>query len=113
VFFAALGFQDISAGGQKAGSQPLPSNKTKPLLDSLGDPLPEGAIARWGSARLWQDGIVNSLCFSPDGKVLVTASTDVNGNFTLSNVPVTTQVPIVIQKGRFRRILQRSKTGRA
>ncbi len=46
------------------------------------------------------------VCNEPlGGTPITTISTDVNGNFVLPNVPVAQQVPIVIQKGRFRRII--------
>jgi hypothetical protein len=46
------------------------------------------------------------VCNEPiGGTPVVTTQTAVDGTFTLQNVPVATQVPIVVQKGRFRRIL--------
>jgi hypothetical protein len=38
------------------------------------------------------------------GTPIVTTQTKIDGTFTLENVPVTSQVPIVVQKGRFRRV---------
>ena len=43
----------------------------KPRLDSLGDPLPDGAIARLGTRRLKTVGLIDSASFSPDGKRIV------------------------------------------
>lgn len=37
-------------------------------VDSVGDPLPAGAIARFGTTRLWSPSPVNRLEFSSDGK---------------------------------------------
>ena len=46
------------------------------------------------------------VCNEPiGGTPIVSTQTDVNGMFTLTNVPVAAQVPIVIQKGRFRRVI--------
>jgi len=41
----------------------------------------------------------------PSGSPLVGAVTDVNGNFTLANVPVGSNIPLVIVSGRWRRQL--------
>ncbi len=47
-------------------------------LDRLGDPLPQGAIQRLGSARLRQASAVTAIAFAADGKRLVSA-----GNHTI------------------------------
>jgi WD40 repeat protein len=44
-------------------------------LDRHSDPLPSGAIARLGSTRLQQGGLVHA-SFSPDGKRLASAGED-------------------------------------
>src|SRR5258707_10713778 len=46
------------------------------LTDFYGDPLPPGAIARMGSTRLHHDAAIGSPAFSPDSKMLASASLD-------------------------------------
>src|SRR2546421_6801518 len=51
---------------------PLPTSQPKPKLDPLGDPLPDGALARLGTAR-FRHGGRELLGFSPDGRTLLFA----------------------------------------
>jgi WD40 repeat protein len=45
----------------------------EPRTDALGDPLPDGAVARFGSSRLRHPGAVEAIAYSPDGKWLASA----------------------------------------
>src|SRR5262249_51076829 len=48
----------------------------RPAVDRHGDPLPAGAVARFGTFRLYQSGGIFALAYSPDGKLLVTTGGD-------------------------------------
>jgi RNA polymerase sigma factor (sigma-70 family) len=70
----------VGAPGQPPDKKsPPPSQPARPALapaaraaglDRYGDPLPEGAIARFGSLRLHHGFLVNAVAVSPDGKTL-------------------------------------------
>jgi hypothetical protein len=66
----------------------VPNNPSDPALTT---PFPAGVVCD-------QCGAVGSAAGSP----LVTTNTAVDGSFTISNVPVGTSVPVVIQNGRWR-----------
>lgn len=58
--------------------------ETKKPLDRSEDSLPEGALLRMGSSRLWHDTWLTDLAFSPDDKNL--AAADSNGAIRLWDV---------------------------
>jgi WD40 repeat protein len=51
-----------------------------PRVDFLGDPLPDGAVRRYGSSRLRHTGRVEALAYSPDGKLLASCATLYSGD---------------------------------
>jgi WD40 repeat protein len=53
-----------------------PPPKQPPRVDHLGDPLPPGALARLGTTRFRQNGTIQFVGYSGDGKTLMAASTD-------------------------------------
>ena len=55
--------------GEKKKSDQAEEKRT----DSRGDPLPEGAFLRFGSAQLRHGGTIYASALSPDGKILATA----------------------------------------
>jgi WD40 repeat protein len=61
----------------QAGAFPIvPASPDRPRVDLYGDPLPERAIARLGSARFRHPGAVHAVAFSPDGKLVAASSDD-------------------------------------
>jgi RNA polymerase sigma factor (sigma-70 family) len=56
--------------GAPKSPQPHAAEKSAPRLDRYGDPLPPGAIRRFGTLRFRLQGI-SELAFTPDGKQLI------------------------------------------
>jgi WD40 repeat protein len=68
---AGLGASVAGLASQEAGRKPALGK------DRYGDPLPEGTVARLGSARFWSDcGWVHAVSFASGGKRLVTFGRD-------------------------------------
>src|SRR5207245_4547658 len=66
---------ELVALADEQRSQPKPEKANQPRLDLYGDPLPEGAIARLGTARWRTDG-VDAMAVAADGRTLLTANTE-------------------------------------
>src|SRR6516162_6099025 len=60
-----------------------PPAAAQPRADALGDPLPKGAIARLGTARLLHDEHMLTAAFAPDGKTIAAAPDYYGGRLRL------------------------------
>ncbi len=78
VAAAGIGFGVIAPVDADPPSQPAkPANpppaevaQPRPALDRYGDPLPDGAVARFGTVRFRHGGQLHSIAYSPDGKTI-------------------------------------------
>lgn len=84
VAFAAAGLVAKPEASDQAASKPAAKNspeivvgpEAKKAVDSYGDPLPDGAIARFGTMRLRHSFWVTGVSFSADGKLLASSGWD-------------------------------------
>lgn len=87
-----------------AKAAPLPEGTEESRLDRFGDPLPEGAVARLGSTRLFHGDYPLKLTYSPDGKVVVSTSYGNNRYWQMSDgaeitVPESSRKGLVFRSG--------------
>jgi WD40 repeat protein len=69
LYWLSLGFGVEPQAKQKRQLRTGPQ-----LVDSLGDPLPPGAIGRLGTIRFRQGDYISNLAYSPDGKQIASVS---------------------------------------
>jgi WD40 repeat protein len=66
----------LHAAPPAEGANVSEGTRTQPALDELGDPLPAGALARLGTARLRHVNRVFAVAFSPDGRTIASGGHD-------------------------------------
>lgn len=71
---AASGDGPVPGPGGPRPIRPVLTHSGAPKLDRHGDPLPAGAVARYGTVRLRHGSDLRSLAFSFDGKLLLSSS---------------------------------------
>ena len=74
VVVACLATAAIGVSGPPAKPVAPPGEvaQPRPTVDRYGDPLPDGAIARFGTVRFRHGGWLQSFAYSPDGKMIAT-----------------------------------------
>jgi hypothetical protein len=69
---AALAFCAVALGPERSEGRVAPPTVGVSRVDVLGDPLPPGALARFGSANRFQDAeSMRWVGFAPDGKTIL------------------------------------------
>src|SRR5262249_2771983 len=69
-----LMFLAVAAKLPVAAGQSLAQTQKPVIKDEFGDPLPEGALRRFGTERFHNPGGINSAALAPDGKLIATIS---------------------------------------
>lgn len=83
----------------------LAPNGTMPLPNAL-IYVPNGATTSPYGVKPFVDGVANGACeCNISGNPLVSTNSGVDGSFTLTGVPVGKDIPLVIQLGRWRRLV--------
>jgi RNA polymerase sigma factor (sigma-70 family) len=71
---AAEGRAEAAQPPAQVAERPKPVAAPRVRTDRYGDPLPEGAVARVGTLRLYHGSSFTALAYAPDGKVLAAYS---------------------------------------
>src|SRR5262249_11765222 len=94
-----------------AGAKPeKPEAKEQARRDLYGDPLPEGAISRIGTIRLWHGWQQYPLIYAPDGRML--ASCDSGNAIRLWDAATGKEIRQIRPQGDFVRSLVFSPDGK-
>ncbi|OAI47710.1 hypothetical protein AYO44_09105 [Planctomycetaceae bacterium SCGC AG-212-F19] len=73
-FWMVLAVLCVTAAVSCRGQEPAATPTPRPPQDPEGEPLPKGAISRFGSMRLRHGDSIVHLAMSPDGKTLATVT---------------------------------------
>ncbi len=74
MFLAALAPPSALSESPKSPAAPVADKEKSPRVDRYGDPLPDGALFRFGSVRTRHTPTIRASALSPDGKFLATTS---------------------------------------
>ncbi|HEY8504478.1 MAG TPA: sigma-70 family RNA polymerase sigma factor [Gemmataceae bacterium] len=80
-------------GKPESRLEPVAKEK-QPGRDRFGDPLPEGAVARMGSLRLFHGRQASRVLFSPDGKQVLSDTRGSAGRIRLWEVTSGSEIPL-------------------
>src|SRR6516165_7651395 len=69
----AVSWSNTAAEGPPAETKQVPPADVRPRVDSFGDLLPTGAMARLGTVRFRQGNTIHAVAISPDGKTIASA----------------------------------------
>ncbi len=72
MFLAALAPPSALSESPKSPAAPVADKEKSSRVDRYGDPLPDGALFRFGSVRTRHTPTIRASALSPDGKFLAT-----------------------------------------
>jgi hypothetical protein len=105
------GCQGLACNQVSCGAQPPTSVSGRVTAPNGIDPVPNALVYVPTNVPEFTPGVQCEACNDPiGGQPIVSTVTDTDGKFLLANVPAATQVPVIVQKGRFRRQLSLSIT---
>ena len=97
IVLVFLAFDPIHAAPAPSPVPPASAALTPVLVDRYGEPLPEGAVARFGTRHWRQDEGRIRVTFSPDGKFIAAAGDNLDRTITLWDAATGWQVGHITQ----------------